>query len=55
MDANKISEIMDKYNNNKLTKMETILFEDGNSGNYVRTWDDSKTNERTIIIELEME
>lgn len=32
-----------------------ILFEDGNSGSYQRTWDDNKTQERAIIIELEME
>lgn len=32
-----------------------ILFEDGNSGSYQRTWDDNKTQERTIIIEIEVE
>jgi len=30
-----------------------ILFEDGNSGSYQRTWDDNRTQERTIIIEVE--
>jgi hypothetical protein len=47
-----------KFPNGKETKVQymrdgIILFDSGEQGSYIRTWDDNNTLERTIIIEIE--